>query len=66
MMNNERSKKNKDNIFISLQEKAKLWNVFETEVINPDKPKEALECLYRTIGNRENCEMCQFSLAFSD
>ena len=66
MMNNERSKKNKDNSLITLQEKAKLWNVFEAEVINPDKPKEPLECLYRTKGDRENCERCQYALAFSD
>ena len=64
IMNNERSKKNKDNNFL---EKAKLWNVFESEVINPDKPpKEPLECLYRTAGDRENCERCQFALAYSD
>ena len=64
-MNNERSKKNKDNI-ISAQDKAKLWNIFETEVIDPDKPKEPLECLYRTISDREQCEMCQSLLAYSD
>ena len=62
-MNNERTKKNKDNNFL---EKAKLWNVFESEVINPDKPNEPLECLYRTAGDRENCERCQFALAYSD
>ena len=66
MMNNERTKKNKDNGSLSSQEKAKLWNVFETEVINPDKTNEPLECLYRIAGDRENCEMCQYSLAFSD
>jgi transcription initiation factor TFIIB len=66
MIKNERSKKNKDNSSTSLQEKAKLWNVFETEVINPDKPKEPLECLYTTVSDRENCERCQFALAFSD
>jgi hypothetical protein len=46
MMNNERTKKNKDNISMTSQEKAKLWNVFESEVINPDKPNDPLECLY--------------------
>lgn len=61
-MNNERSKKNKENT-ISAQEKAKLWNIFETEI---SKPREPLECLYRTIGDRESCEMCQSLLAFSD
>ena len=65
IMNNERTKKNKDNNSLSLQEKANLWNVFDTEVINPDKPN-TLECLYRVAGDRENCERCQFSLAFSD
>jgi transcription initiation factor TFIIB len=64
---NDRSKKNKDVNFMSSQEKAKLWNVFETEVINPDKTNEPLECLYnKTITDRENCEMCQSSLAYSD
>ena len=59
---NERSKKKKDpNI-----DKAKLWNVFETEVVNPDKQKDPLECLYRTIRDREACDQCQSSLAFSD
>ena len=62
-MNKERSKKNKDT---ELFDKSKLWNVFESEVINPDKPKEPLECLYSNVGNRETCERCQFSLAFSD
>jgi transcription initiation factor TFIIB len=65
-MNKETRKKNRDNSLITLQEKANLWNVFESEVINPDKSKEPLECLYRTAGDRENCERCQFALAFSD
>jgi hypothetical protein len=61
----EKSKKNKHSINNTV-DKTKLWNVFESEVINNNKPKEPLECLYRTIRNRETCEMCQFSLAFSD
>lgn len=61
-MNNERSKKNKG---IKI-DKAKLWNVFDLEVTNINKPKEPLECLYRTIGDRECCERCQYSLAYSD
>jgi transcription initiation factor TFIIB len=65
-MNNERSKKNKDNNSITIQEKARLWNVFETEIINKEKPIEPLECLYRTAGDRENCDQCQFALAYSD
>jgi len=61
---NDRSKKNKDPL--NSINKTQLWNIFESEVINPDKPKDPLECLYRTIGDRESCEMCQSSLAFSD
>jgi transcription initiation factor TFIIB len=61
----EKSKKNKNSIN-SIADKSKLWNVFETEVINPSKQKEPLECLYRTIASRENCEMCQACLAYSD
>ena len=62
MTTNEKSKKRKDNNI----DKSKLWNVFESEIINPDKPKDPLECLYRTLGDRESCERCQSSLAFSD
>ena len=61
---NDKSKKNKHPL--NNKNKAELWNIFESEVINPDKQKDPLECLYRTIGNRENCEMCQASLAYSD
>lgn len=61
---NDRSKKNKDPL--NSINKAQLWNIFESEVINPDKPKDPLECLYRAIGDRENCEMCKSALAFSD
>ena len=34
-MSNDKSKKKKDNNL----DKTSLWNVFESEVINPDKPK---------------------------
>ena len=61
---NGRSKKNKT--LLTGPNKAELWNIFETEVKNPDKQKDPLECLYRTIKNRENCEMCQAALVYSD
>ena len=59
-----KSKKNKNALTSS--NKTELWSLFETEVKNPDKQKDPLECLYRTIGDRENCEMCQASLAYAD
>ena len=64
MNSKERSKKNKNNNNIHKHDKVKLWNIFDAEVINPDK--KPLECLYRTIGDREFCEHCNFALAFGD
>jgi hypothetical protein len=61
-MSNDKSKKLKDNNI----NKAELWNVFESEVVNPEKQRDPLECLYRTIGDRESCERCTSSLAYSD
>jgi transcription initiation factor TFIIB len=60
MSNNERSKKNKGNVV----DKKHLWNIFESEINN--EQKTPLECLYRSISDRETCEMCKSSLAFSD
>ena len=57
----ERSKKHKQNS----NNKAELWNIFETEVSNPDK-SAPLECIFRECGNRETCERCNCNLAFSD
>jgi transcription initiation factor TFIIB len=47
-----------------LENKAQLWNIFDTEI--DTKEKIPLECLYRSIGNREACEFCESNLAFSD
>ena len=60
IMSNDKSKKNKQ----TKLNKTELWNVFDTEVVNSDKPP--LECLYRSISNREDCDMCKSCLAFSD
>ena len=45
-------------------DKTKLWGIFDDE-INPGK-SDPLECIYRSNGDRESCEQCKFSLAFSD
>lgn len=43
--------------------KKELWNVFDSEI----KPNnEPLECIYRACGDREKCELCDNSLAFSE
>jgi transcription initiation factor TFIIB len=59
-MSTDKSKKKKNPI-----NKAKLWNIFDTEV-ESTKNITPLECLYRTVGNRESCEYCDSNLAFSD
>jgi transcription initiation factor TFIIB len=61
-MSNDKSKKNKNNKI----NKKELWNIFDSEIENPDKPKVPLECMYRSCGNREMCESCESILAFSD
>jgi transcription initiation factor TFIIB len=60
-MSNEKSKKRKTNNINA----TKLWNIFNEE-INPEKKNEPLECVYRSTGDREKCERCEFNLAFSD
>lgn len=45
--------------------KTELWNIFDTEIENPDKKAVPLECIYGS-GNREFCERCEHILAFSE
>jgi transcription initiation factor TFIIB len=59
-MNKERSKRNKT----PFTNKKELWSTFDSEVNGPQK--EPLECIYRACGDREKCDLCDFSLAFSD
>jgi transcription initiation factor TFIIB len=51
---------------VSAAEKARMWNVFNSEVTTPDANANGLECIYRDCGNRENCDQCASSLAFSE
>ena len=57
----ERNKKTKQ----SPADKTELWNIFETEVSSPVK-NSPLECIFRECGDRESCDRCNASLAFSD
>ena len=59
-MSHEKSQKRRTPNF----DKSKLWDIFDSE-INPTK-SDPLECMYRSYGDRENCEQCKYSLAFSD
>ncbi len=61
-MSNDKSKKNKNKTI----NKKELWNIFDCEIENNNKPKIPLECMYRSNGNREICECCESMLAFSD
>ena len=58
---NKKSKKVKNNNI----NKTQLWNIFEDNVDN-EKKSDPLECIYRNSGNREKCERCESTLAFSD
>jgi transcription initiation factor TFIIB len=61
-MNKEQSKKRKDTI-----NKVELWNIFDKELGEElGKSSVPLECMYRASGNRDKCDQCESSLAFSD
>jgi transcription initiation factor TFIIB len=62
-MSKTQSKKNKDKQ--SNIDKASIWKVFDSEV-EGNKHIEPLECIYRESGDRECCDQCKSSLAFSD
>jgi hypothetical protein len=61
MMSKDKSQKRKNNNI----NKTELWNIFDSEIENPEKQTIPLECMYGS-GNRENCERCTSNLAFSD
>mgnify|MGYP004317668181 CR=1 FL=1 len=37
--------------------KAELWNTFSNEII--ETKQEPIECVYRSCGSRENCDICE-------
>jgi transcription initiation factor TFIIB len=61
MMSKDKSQKRKNNNI----NKYELWNIFDSEIENPEKSKVSLECMYGS-GNREFCERCVSILAFSE
>jgi len=61
MSNNIKSIKKKQPI-----NKTELWNIFSSEVDTNKEKIDPLECMYRVSGNREFCERCETTLAFSD
>ena len=61
-ISNDKSRKNK----LTTVNKTELWNIFDSEVTNDQKPKAPLECIYRSCGNREVCDRCESILAFSE
>ena len=42
--------------------KKDLWEQFNTEI----KEEKPLECVYRSSGERENCDICSSNLAITD
>jgi len=61
MMSKDKSQKRKNTNI----NKSELWNIFDSEIENPEKAKVPLECIYGA-GNREHCERCESNLAFSE
>ena len=59
MSKSEKTKKNKKKQKLN---KTDLWNQFENECYK----KEPLECIYRDVGDRENCDNCKYNLSFSE
>ena len=59
---NDKSKKKKPNNI----NKKELWNIFNNEIENDNKPIVPLECIYSSSGNREICERCETILIFSE
>ena len=41
-----------------------LWNLFSSEI--DDKMSQPLECVYRSSGQREQCDLCSSSLAITE
>jgi len=60
-MSKDKSIKKRDGNIINKKE---LWNVFDSEINKKDEIP--LECIYRAGGDREQCDRCESSLAFSD
>ena len=42
--------------------KAKLWEIFDTEI----NPKKNIECVYRSNGLREVCDICKENVAITE
>ena len=60
-MNNSKTKKNK-NKKKSKIDKQNLWDKFDNE----NSSKKNIECIYNSTGTRENCELCNSNLIFTD
>ena len=43
--------------------KTQLWNQFNNEI---NQEKNPIECIYRSCGQRENCELCNANLSVID
>ena len=41
---------------------AELWKKIDTNFID----KKPIECVYRSVGQRENCDLCESSVSFTE
>ena len=62
--NEKKTKKNKN----FNKDKKQIWDLFDKTILNKQEisEEEAIECIYQSIPERENCDLCGFSLKITD
>jgi transcription initiation factor TFIIB len=58
---NTKTKKTKQEL--NKKDKTQLWNQFNVAI---NEEQSSIECIYRSCGQRELCELCNTNLAFSE
>ncbi len=64
---NTEKKKTKKNINLNLNKK-QMWDLFDKNILNKShlSEEESVECIYQSVPDRENCDLCGFSLQITE
>ena len=64
---NTERKKTKKNINLNLNKK-QMWDLFDKNILNKShlSEEESVECIYQSVPDRENCDLCGFSLQITE
>ena len=59
--------KTKKNINLNLNKK-QMWDLFDKNILNKShlSEEESVECIYQSVPDRENCDLCGFSLQITE